>query len=235
MVKRVLALNEKFQGLMERTVALRTNLEKRVAPLVEQEAMAAQAQKQSQEAESKRLALEAEARKLAEAERAEKARIAEQEAAKAAQEAAQAAVVADRQAYEAELKGMAERDERLRKALESRLTIEAALSLLKASAPPAAQKHVLKVLGHIMKSVCDEPEREELRQIRIKNPQFQSDIAQWVGGEELLQAIGFRQVELLRGGAKTAHWELPEPQDLDSWPAWFDRLNAITNQLSALS
>lgn len=47
-----------------------------------------------------------------------------------------------------------------------------------------------------MTTICDEPENASLRQIRIKNPNFQEDIARWVGGEECLLALGFTETEL---------------------------------------
>ncbi len=90
-----------------------------------------------------------------------------------------------------------------------------------------------QILAQIMSSICDYPEEAKLREIRIANASFQADIAQWVGGEECLLAIGFRQVELMKGGSKQAHWVLPEPvlDDLDAWPVWFDHLKDTTSAL----
>lgn len=233
MVVRVLTLNQKFQRLSGRLTALQARVHSGVAPLLEQENIAAQKLREAQEAEKKRIELEEQEKQRIDALQRETYRLNELAAAKAAKEAAEAKVQAERQAYEAELKDASDRDARLKKALDANVTISQALKLLKESAPPTAYKHSLKVLSQIMKHVSEEPETEELRQIRIKNPNFQSDIAQWVGGEELLIALGFRQVDLVKSGVKVAHWELPEPLDLDAWPEWFEKLKEISATITA--
>lgn len=235
MVTRVLTLNEKFQGLSSRLVALKEEVQTGVAPLLEKENLEAMRLRQAQEAAKQKQEQEEQERQRAEAQQREAYRLNELAKAQAEKEAAEAKIQADRQAYEAELKGASDRDVRLKKALDAQITISQALKLLADHAPPHAYKNVTKVLSQIMKQVSEEPEKEELRQIRIKNPNFQSDIAQWIGGEELLIAIGFRQVELTKSGVKIAHWELPEPKELDEWPDWFEKLNEIRDVITAAS
>lgn len=233
MVTRVLTLNDKYQALVDRLSRLKTQIQSGVQPLLEKESLAEQQKREALEAEQKRKELTEQERQRADAQARENYRLNELAVAKAAKEAAEAKIAAERQAYEAELKGASDRDNRLRKALDANITIDQALALLSTNAPPVAYKNAVKVLSQIMKHVSEEPEKEELRQIRIKNPNFQSDFAQWIGGEELLISVGFRQVDLMKSGVKIAHWELPEPQDADSWLDWFQKLNDIRDRIAS--